>query len=126
MTFRKKFLWLILLIQLSLFAVYVLVLQGHGNSIDAAIGLITRGALDSLPNSASSSVLSASDYVLTYWFLALLIAFILSVLSAFVLALTEQKASLLSRTLWLLSFVFLGFIAVPTYCIIKLRDKNAS
>ena len=124
MTYRKLFLWLTLLIHLLMFVVYVLVLQGQGNSIDIPIGLLTGGALKVLPITAASSVLSASDYALTYWFLALVTAYMLSILSASVLALTEGKTSLVSRFLWLLSFVFLGFIAVPTYCIVKLRDKS--
>jgi hypothetical protein len=126
MTYRKMFLWLTLLIHLLMFVVYVLVLQGQGNSIDKAIGLLTGGALKALPITAASSVQSASDYALTYWFLALVTAYMLSILSACVLTLTEGKTSLVSRFLWLLSFVFPGFIAVPTYCIVKLRDKSAA
>ena len=124
MTYRKLFLWLTLLIHSLMFVVYVFVLQGQGNSIDIAIGLLTGGALKVLPITAASSVLSASDYALTYWFLALVTAYMLSILSASVLALTEGKTSLVSRFLWLLSFVFLGFIALPTYCIVKLRKES--
>ena len=101
-------------------------LQGHGNSISLTIGLLTRGTLHLLPGSAASSVLSTSDHVLAYWFLALVIAFTLSILLASVLAITEVRKSVVSRVLWLLSFIFLGFIAVPVYCIIKLRDKSAA
>jgi hypothetical protein len=126
MDIRRKFLWLILLTQLLALVVYLFVLNGHGNNIDTTVGFLTRGVLNLLPSSAASSVLSTSDYVLAYWFFVLGVAFISSILLASVLAITDGKTSYLSRVFWLLAFTFLGFIAVPTYCILKLRAKSVA
>jgi hypothetical protein len=123
MRIRPLILWAILVSQLSLLAAIAVASLGGGDAIDTAFESIGYWLMSQLDDRhAIQIVASIFRFFIAWWFFILLIACMASYLSATVYVLCEKSASFLERLLWVAAFWLAGILAIPLYCILRLRS----
>ena len=74
---------------------------------------------------ASEAVTAVLRHLSFWWFFYSIAIICLSAIVVWVVVLTDSSMSLMARTLWFISMLIFGTIAVPAYCVLRLWRQPA-